>query len=143
LLKSGKDVFRADNTGAIIAGWSIDGDSIFRGTKANTASAYTSASGSITIGSNGIRGYKWRLDATGAGAVAGGNISWDALGNVSFASSVSLNWTNPAGEAKELAQAMAFGRMLYRDPTFYNGNNSAGVYNNSGILPQPQPIEKY
>ena len=78
-----------------IGGWSIDSDSIYRGAKNNTAGAYTSGSGSITIGSNGIRGFKWRLDATGAGAVAGGNISWDASGNVSFGSSVVLNWTTP------------------------------------------------
>lgn len=118
-----------------IAGWNIDTDSISRGTKNNTSGAYTSASGSITIGSNGIRGYKWRLDSTGAGAIAGGNISWDAAGNVSFASSVSLNWTNAANSAangaKELALAMAFGKMLYRDPTFINGNNGINIYNNS------------
>ncbi|KAA6302878.1 MAG: hypothetical protein EZS26_001048 [Candidatus Ordinivivax streblomastigis] len=93
-LKGGKDVFRADNTGAIIAGWNFDADSIFKGTKANTSGAYTSASGYITMGANGIRGYKWRLDATGAGTVAGGNIAWDASGNVTFGSSVSLNWIN-------------------------------------------------
>jgi hypothetical protein len=119
-----------------IAGWAFDNDSIYRGTKSNTSGAYTSASGSITIGSNGIRGYKWRLDSTGAGAIAGGNISWDASGNVSFAASVSLNWTNAANTAadgaKELALAMAFGKMLYRDPTFINGNNGISVYNNSG-----------
>jgi hypothetical protein len=38
------------------------------------------------------------LDANGAGAVAGGNISWDSAGNVSFASSVSLNWKNYTDE---------------------------------------------
>ncbi len=27
---------------------------------------------------------------------------------------------------------MAFGKMLYRDPTFYNGQNGINVYNNSG-----------
>lgn len=80
-----------------IGGWSVDNDSLYRGTKNNTAGGYTSATGSITIGSNGIRGYKWRLDASGAGAVAGGNIAWDAAGNVSFASSVSAQWTAPIG----------------------------------------------
>lgn len=78
-----------------IGGWSVDGDSICRGTKNNTSGAMTAASGSMTLGSNGIRGFKWCLDASGAGAVAGGNISWDASGNVTFASSVSLQWTNP------------------------------------------------
>lgn len=93
--KSGsKDVYNR------IAGWAFDNDSIYRGTKNNTAAAFTAASGSVTIGSNGIRGFKWRLDATGAGAVAGGNISWDASGNVTFGSSVSLNWTNAVNTAK-------------------------------------------
>lgn len=82
-------------TKGTIGGWSIDSDSIYRGTKKNTAATYTAASGSMTIGSTGIRGYKWRLESTGAGAVAGGNISWDASGNVTFANSVSLNWTEP------------------------------------------------
>lgn len=152
----GKEVYNR------IAGWAFDNDSIFRGTKNNAAAVYTAAAGSITIGSNGIRGFKWRLDSTGAGAVAGGNISWDASGNVTFGSSVSLNWTNAANNAlasaktyadtkkteaistaatdattkseaaKELALAMAFGKMLYRDPIFYNGNNGLNAYNNSG-----------
>lgn len=78
-----------------IGGWSIDTDSIYRGAKNNTSGAYTAASGAICIGSNGIRGFKWRLDSTGAGAVAGGNISWDASGNVTFGASVTLNWQAP------------------------------------------------
>lgn len=151
----GKEVYNR------IASWAFDNDSIYRGTKNNSAGAYTAASGSVTIGSNGIRGFKWRLDSTGAGAVAAGNISWDAAGNVTFGSSVSLNWTNAANTAlasaktyadtkktealsaaatdattkaeaaKELARAMAFGKMLYRDPVFYNGLNGTNVYNNS------------
>lgn len=80
-------------TKGTIGSFSIDSDSIYRGAKNNTSGEYVSASGSITIGSNGIRGYKWRLDATGAGAIAGGNISWDTTGNVTFAPSVSLQWT--------------------------------------------------
>lgn len=82
-----------------VGGWSLDADSIYRGSKNNTSGAYTGASGSVCIGSNGIRGFKWRLDATGAGAVAGGNISWDAAGNVTFGASVTLNWTNAANTA--------------------------------------------
>ena len=88
-------------TKGTIGGWKIDSDSIYRGTKKNTATTYTAASGSMTIGSTGIRGYKWRLESTGAGAVAGGNISWDASGNVTFANSVSLNWTEPIDDITE------------------------------------------
>lgn len=148
-----------------IGGWSIDADSIYQGVKNNTSGAYTAASGAVCIGSNGIRGFKWRLDSTGAGALAGGNIAWDANGNVTFGSNVTLNWTNAANSAatnalnsaksyadtkkteaissastdatnkanaaKELASAMAFGKMLYRDPTFWNGNNGIAAYNNN------------
>lgn len=78
-----------------VGGWTIDGDSIYRGAKNNTSGNYTSASGAITIGSAGIRGLKWRLDATGAGALAGGNILWDAAGNVTFGASVTVQWTSP------------------------------------------------
>lgn len=94
-------------TKGTIGGWTIDGDSIFRGTKSNTSEAYTSASGAITIGSNGIRGFKWRLDSSGAGALAGGNISWDASGNVTFGTNVSLNWTNAANNALNSAKSYA------------------------------------
>lgn len=82
-----------------VGGWSLDADSIYRGNKNNTSGGYTSASGSVTIGSAGIRGLKWRLDATGAGAIAGSNIVWDAAGNVTFSSAVSLLWTNAAVNA--------------------------------------------
>lgn len=78
-----------------LGGWTVDGDSIYRGTKNNTAGGYTSASGAVTLGANGLRGFKWRLDATGAGALAGGNIAWDATGNVTFGASVTVQWTTP------------------------------------------------
>ena len=94
-------------TKGTIGGWTIDGDSIFRGTKSNTSGTYTSASGAITIGSNGIRGFKWKLDSSGAGSLAGGNILWDASGNVTFGSNVSLNWTNAANNALNSAKSYA------------------------------------
>lgn len=114
-----------------IGGWSIDSDSIFTGTKNNEFRQFTSGTVYMTIGSRGIRGYKWRLDSDGAGALAGGNISWDVSGNVAFSDKVSLHWKNEADNAYKLASAMA-GKMLYRDPTFKNGANGISVYNNSG-----------
>lgn len=90
-----------------IGGWSIDTDSIYRGTKNNASGAYTAASGAVCIGSNGIRGFKWRLESTGAGALAGGNISWDVNGNVTFGASVTLNWTNAANTALNSAKSYA------------------------------------
>ena len=133
-----------------IAGWNIDANRIY---KNNIA---LGADGSIMNGS------KWKLNNDGSGSIASGNISWDAAGAVTFSAAVSLNWTNAANSAlasaktyadtkkteavntaaadatsksdaaKELARAMAFGKMLYRDPTFRNGNNSVNVYNNAG-----------
>lgn len=133
-----------------IAGWNIDVSRIY---KNNIA---LGADGSITNGS------KWKLNNDGSGSIASGNISWNAAGAVTFSAAVSLNWTNAANSAlasaktyadtkkteavnaaaadatsksdaaKELARAMAFGKMLYRDPTFRNGNNSVNVYNNAG-----------
>lgn len=78
-----------------IGSWQIDGDSIYRGSKNNVSNVYTGSSGSVTLGSNGLRGFKWRLEATGGGSLAGGNISWDNSGNVTFGSSVTLLWTTP------------------------------------------------
>ena len=147
-------IFSIDNQGALIAGWKFDSESLYLGNKNNTSGQFTNASGSITIGTKGIRGFKWGLNSDGSGSLAGGNIKWDAAGNVTFGASVILNWTNAAQEAadaakdeaideaqkaaeaaeaaaKELASAMAFGKMLYRDPTFAQGGNGISVYNNS------------
>lgn len=147
-------IFSIDNQGALIAGWKFDSESLYLGNKNNTSGQFTNASGSITIGTKGIRGFKWGLNSDGSGSLAGGNIKWDAAGNVTFGASVILNWTNAAQEAadaakdeaideaqkaaeaaeaaaKELASAMAFGKMLYRDPTFIEGGNGISVYNNS------------
>ena len=114
-----------------VGGWSIDADSIYRGTKNNTSGAYTGASGSVCIGSNGIRGFKWRLDATGAGAVAGGNISWDAAGNVTFGSSVTLNWTNAANTAANNGKLYVRGTGLNHSAPRYISLNGTKVHESS------------
>ena len=110
----GKEVYNR------IAGWAFDHNHIWKN--------------NVSLGSDGsiANGTKWKLNNDGSGQVAGGNISWNASGTVTFTSSVSINWTSGITTAQELASAMAFGRMLYRDPTFHNGNNSIAVYNNSG-----------
>lgn len=74
-----------------IAGWCFDNTSLWTGTQAT--SGFTT-SGNITISPSGLRGYKWRLENDGSGAIAGGNISWDELGNITFSESVSLSWSN-------------------------------------------------
>ena len=103
-----------------IAGWQFNTNQIYKN------NIYLGSDGSI------YNGAKWRLNSDGSGRIANGNISWDASGVVTFASSVSLQWRTGITTSQELASAMAFGRMLYRDPTFFNGNNSTGTYNNSG-----------
>ena len=113
-----------------IGGWSLDADSIYRGTKNNTSGAYTGASGSVCIGSNGIRGFKWRLDATGAGAVAGGNISWDAAGNVTFGASVTLNWTTPINNITTALGGTSFPKLTKISSTgIYTGTLTAAQVN--------------
>lgn len=109
-----------------VGGWSLDADSIYRGTKNNSAGAQTATSGAICIGSNGIRGFKWRLDATGAGALAGGNIAWDAAGNVTFGSSVVLNWTAPINKITTALGGTSFSKMTYiSDAGIYTGSITA------------------
>lgn len=93
----------ADNINALIlnvkqgkiGGWNLGSFSIYRGTETNTLANFTSKLGDITIGSAGIRGYKWYFDSWGSGAIAGGNISWNLNGTVAFSESVSLQWMEP------------------------------------------------
>ena len=61
-----------------IGAWKFDNSDLFTGTKATTG--FTGASGSMTIGSTGIRGYKWRLESDGSGALANGQVSWTNAG---------------------------------------------------------------
>lgn len=61
-----------------IGAWEFDNSDLFTGTKATTG--FTGASGSMTIGSTGIRGYKWRLESDGSGALANGQVSWTNAG---------------------------------------------------------------
>ena len=81
--KNNEKVFSAgaDN---FIAGWHFDENAIWLGTKNNNINQHTSTAGGITIGTNGLRGFKWRLEGDGSGALAGGNITWDTQGNTSI-----------------------------------------------------------
>lgn len=81
--KNNEKVFAAgaDN---FIAGWHFDENAIWLGTKNNNINQHTSTAGGITIGTNGLRGFKWRLEGDGSGALAGGNITWDTQGNTSI-----------------------------------------------------------
>lgn len=48
-----------------IASWMIGEDALYMGSVRNTMGSYTRNSGDITIGTQGIRGYKWYVDADG------------------------------------------------------------------------------
>lgn len=87
-----KGYVQFNQTSGILAGWTFDATAIYIGEKAT--SGFTSKSGSITLGANGLRGHKWRLESDGSGAIAAGSIIWDINGNVTFADSVSLSWGN-------------------------------------------------
>ena len=78
------------STDGSIGGWTIDADSIFKGTKATTG--FTGSSGSITIGSTGMRGYKWRIESTGVAAFANGNVLFNADGSGNVANGL-VSWT--------------------------------------------------
>ena len=81
--KNNEKVFSAgaDN---FIAGWHFDENAIWLGTKNNNINQHTSTEGDITIGTNGLRGFKWRLEGDGSGVLVGGNITWDTQGNTSI-----------------------------------------------------------
>lgn len=87
-----------------IAGWSFDESAFWLGTKNNNMGQFTKDTSSITIGTNGIRGYKFYLDKNGAGALAGGNIVWDETGKVTFSKDVTLQWSVGIENAQELAK---------------------------------------
>lgn len=85
-------------TDSIIAGWKFNDTAIFKGSL--MTSGFTQSSGDITISSEGLRGHKWRFDADGYGAIAGGDIYWDKMG-VHFGENVKLSWNNFSDKAKE------------------------------------------
>ncbi|MPQ46907.1 hypothetical protein GCQ56_07750 [Marinifilum sp. N1E240] len=77
-----KDIFRADNAGAFIAGWNFNEDRF--------------SGGNVVIRSTGeiSNTTKWGLYNDGSGFLANNNISWNSSGNVTFSSAVKLNWQN-------------------------------------------------
>lgn len=86
--------FRLSNTKTnVIAGWNFYGSALYKGTLKDVSGQFTTASGDITIGETGIRGFRWQLNADGSGSIAGGNISWNASGSVSFSSNVTISFS--------------------------------------------------
>lgn len=89
---TGNLLFRLSNTETnVIAGWNFLGSALYKGTVKDTAGEFTDNPGDITLGENGIRGFKWQLNADGSGEVGGGNFKWDAEGNVTLSDNVTLS----------------------------------------------------
>lgn len=66
-----------------ISAWKFNASALYIGEEVSTG--FTSATGDITIGKSGIRGFKWRLESDGSGELAGGKISWKTNGSGSLA----------------------------------------------------------
>lgn len=73
---------KVTSTSGCIGGWNIAEGSLYVGTETTDSNSFTSNDSCITLGSTGIRGNKWRLEADGSGALAGGNFIWDTDGNI-------------------------------------------------------------
>lgn len=78
-IKGGTDIFRADSSGAQIAGWSFNSSSISKG--------------NISLGSDGTikHASAWALNNDGSGRLAKGDISWDTSGNVTINANVKIS----------------------------------------------------
>lgn len=86
---NGKRIFNIKSNGVShIAGWNFDNTTLYTGTATTTGYANT---GEITLGPTGLRGYKWRFENDGSGALAGGKINWDKDGNINVDAKISAN----------------------------------------------------
>lgn len=95
---NGKKLFKlkSDDVSSI-AGWNFNNTLLYIGTPIADVTGFTASADSISISPVGVFGYKWRFGVNGDGAIAGGNISWDMNGNVTFADSVKIGWNNLGG----------------------------------------------
>lgn len=93
----GKMTFQLTNGVGFIGGWWFSEECLFTGAK-STPTGEFATEGNITLSPDGLRGFKFRLEADGSGAIAGGNIWWEADGKVHFTDQVSLSWSNVTGK---------------------------------------------
>lgn len=71
-----------------IAGWNISANALWRGGLVNTAGSYTDNSGDITIGAQGIRGYRWYIDADGEASFANDSVHFNPNGIARFSGTI-------------------------------------------------------
>lgn len=79
----GKMIFQLCSGVSYIGGWYFSNSCLFTGAAPINAGSFATQ-GNITLSPDGLRGYKFRLEADGSGAIAGGNISWDEAGDITF-----------------------------------------------------------
>lgn len=114
--KNNEKVFSAGSDN-FIAGWNFNEKAIFSGIQTN--------SGDITISSNGIRGFKWRLEKDGSGALAGDNITWDKDGNMNFKGKI---------DASQIISGKIDTSLINTDAILSNGDAWALLKDGSGYL---------
>lgn len=120
--KNNEKVFSAGSDN-FIAGWNFNEKAIFSGIQTN--SGFTTKSGDITISSNGIRGFKWRLEKDGSGALAGDNITWDKDGNMNFKGNI---------DASQIISGKIDTSLINTDAILSNGDAWALLKDGSGYL---------
>ena len=120
--KNNEKVFSAGSDN-FIAGWNFNEKVIFSGIQTN--SGFTTKSGDITISSNGIRGFKWRLEKDGSGALAGDNITWDKDGNMNFKGKI---------DASQIISGKIDTSLINTDAILSNGDAWALLKDGSGYL---------
>ena len=120
--KNNEKVFSAGSDN-FIAGWNFNEKAIFSGIQTN--SGFTTKSGDITISSNGIRGFKWRLEKDGSGALAGDNITWDKDGNMNFKGKI---------DASQIISGKIDTSLINTDAILSNGDAWALLKEGSGYL---------
>lgn len=124
----GNLLFRLSNAQTnVIAGWNFYGSALYKGTVKDIAGEFTLQSGDITLGENGIRGFKWQLNADGSGSVGGGKFSWDAKGNVTLDEKVKLS-------ASSIKAGTLDAKQIDSDTIISNGNAWALKKDGSGYL---------
>ena len=104
----GQNVFSMGSTN-VIAGWNFDHEAIYIGTKNNMGGQFATT-GSMTIGTNGLRGETWYLDKSGNFNLGNGAFSYDGT-------SVSLaTWTIQSD------------RISSNNLVIVTNNNNSGIY---------------
>lgn len=97
-------VFQLTGGVSFIGGWWFSESCLFTGASATPKGQFATAN-NITLSPDGLRGYKFRLEASGSGAIAGGKISWDDDGNITFDNSVKISWSQVTGTDDVMTQA--------------------------------------